>query len=37
VVAWNSANPTATYSRQWSETPLNLTGTGSASLQLTLD
>ena len=37
VVAWNSANPAATYSRQWSETPLNLTGTGSASLQLTLD
>jgi hypothetical protein len=37
VVAWNSANPTATYSRQWSETPLNLTGTGAASLQLTLD
>jgi hypothetical protein len=37
VVAWNSANPQATFSRQWSETPLNLTSTGSASLQLTLD
>jgi trimeric autotransporter adhesin len=39
VVAWNSANPQATFTRQWSETPLNLTGTGtgSASLQLTID
>jgi hypothetical protein len=37
VVAWNSANPQATFTRQWSETALNLTGTGSASLQLTID
>ncbi len=37
VVAWNSANPAATFTRQWAETALNLTSTGSASLQLTLD
>jgi Domain of unknown function (DUF4382) len=37
VVAWNSSNPQSTYTRQWSETALNLTNTGSASLQLTLD
>jgi hypothetical protein len=37
VVAWNSANPQATFTRQWSETALNLTGTGSASLELTLE
>ena len=37
VVAWNSANPAATYTRQWAETPLNLASSGSASLQLTLD
>lgn len=37
VVAWNSANPQATFTRQWSETALNLATSGSASLQLTLD
>jgi trimeric autotransporter adhesin len=37
VVAWNSANPQTTFTRQWAETPLNLATSGSASLQLTLD
>jgi trimeric autotransporter adhesin len=37
VVAWNSANPQASFTRQWAETPLNLASSGSASLQLTLE